>query len=468
MGSLIDKFITFAAKFIDLGASIQGGMLPVFEQVLEIGIKVVDMINALGEENIQAIASIAATTLVFTKLAGVFGTLILTLSRFVSAFGSMVVAMKSAGGVIGGASAMFTFLSTSITQALFQSKAMTGMVTSLTVALQTLGIKTALVSSAMKAMSVAFVTGARKGGILFGVKNALIAATNTLRKSQIASIGITRAAAVMQAVLAGNMTLTTAATYGLSAAFGVLSAAMGFLPQIIGAIVVGGALLVGVLGNADGAAGGLSKTVNGLLDVLRGIGSFLLSIFVPTWNFFVDVAEGVAFIADLLGKVFGEVELDLKSVNEILDDSTEEFERLADAVDKVREALDKLQAAEKLKTLGSIVIARSSNDISRGEARTLIEGAETAIAGAVEDDRFSEQKVDEESVVDNARAASESALDILPGSDPEAPEFNQTNVSQNYGDVNADPKEKEAMKRLIKDAMMEANTYRRQNDGFSG
>jgi hypothetical protein len=34
--------------------------------------------------------------------------------------------------------------------------------------------------------------------------------------------------------------------------------------------------------------------------------------------------------------------------------------------------------------------------------------------------------------------------------------------------VNADPKEKEAMKRLIKDAMMEANTYRRQNDGFSG
>lgn len=83
---------------------------------------------------------------------------------------------------------------------------------------------------------------------------------------------------------------------------------------------------------------------------------------------------------------------------------------------------------------------------------------------------FGSAKVDEEEVTRGAQRAAEAggqAIDRFTGQ-PSANLNYEDVTNNNVEEINARPEDKERLKRIVKDAMDEANTFRRQSDGYSG
>jgi hypothetical protein len=78
-------------------------------------------------------------------------------------------------------------------------------------------------------------------------------------------------------------TLALAASFLLGAVNAIVfNAALGGLPVLIGALVVGASLLVGAIGNLDGVTKGAKSSFEGLKKFAVALGDALLGLLVPT------------------------------------------------------------------------------------------------------------------------------------------------------------------------------------------
>jgi hypothetical protein len=479
LGAFVNEFIKFAAQLIKLGSSIQAGILPVLTELLEVGTEFVKMLNDIGSENIAAIASISGMILVFTKLAGTLNALIVLGSKVAGSLAGIGSSMISAKGATSTFVVGILGLAKAIKDALLESDALSTLLSTLSEKFGGVGrnvglfagglratagaMKSALIAGGplkalltglgglvsalstvmpflaftIESMAISFAAAAKSGGIWAGT----FAAINTLAKAVAIKLGIlttlTNIYGVASLLAAGNITLFQAAAWGLTGAMAALKAVMsGVVVPLLAMAAIGG-LVVGLLTNADKAAGGLSDTLSKFISVLKAIGSYLISLFVPIWNDLVTIIE---FVLTLLNPLIGLLtggKSGLRGLTQIFIDF---FKVVA-------------------------YVFRGIFDFVAGIASGITDILEYLNFKRA---NLSDAKITESQAEEAVGDAANKASDMVPGSGNNQYNFNQNNVSQNYGDVNADPEEKEQMKRLVKEAMMEANTYRRQDDGFSG
>ena len=83
-----------------------------------------------------------------------------------------------------------------------------------------------------------------------------------------------------------------------------LGSAVNFSIAPVLALAIAGGLLIGALTNLDKASGALGGSFQVLKDLLIGIGSFLLDIFIGTWNLIAGAIEGLIFIVEPIIDLF--------------------------------------------------------------------------------------------------------------------------------------------------------------------
>lgn len=252
--------------------------------------------------------------------------------------------------------------------------------------------------------------------------------------------------------------LASAASFLVGAASAVtlgtaLNVALAGIPAIIGAIVVASGLLVGVLGNMDGIAGGLKASFSTLKAVLRGLFDVIVTIGVPAWNLMVNAVEliinGLLLLPNLLIEA-------LKFIGLLGDDAS-----------ALKIAIDGLTIA--FSVLGDVVgfVVDLIADTLRGISG-LIDAVNKFIDFGGSGDQLSGLQTSESKVRENVSGVGDEPEkdDFATRPNPNLSIKNETN--NNVEQINARPEDKQRIKNLVKDAMEEANTFRRQKDAFSG
>jgi len=513
-GEFIRTFISFAADLIQIGASIQSGILPVITDFVAILEQVAEAILQIGTQNIANIAAGIGALLIADKVAASLAGLTSISIRVTDVFVDLSSNVSEASGVMGKFRAVLGSVSSATQMALLRLDGFRAIQKVLQAELVQLITTVGIGDEALASFGNAGTLSAIKLAILQAqtgrTEEAMEELIDDTEDATIKSLTFTQAlrgqAEALEEVeeesedaglsfdvtegklgkLAGTFVGTKIAFEGLRSrmsggmkrlrdesglvrkkagnasskleALGIAvggiakilsgaSLSIGALGTVAGIIIAGakaflafavvGTLLVGVLGNLEKASSGVKNSLSVIFKEFKALVGYLLEKFIPIWN---SVASVVALVFNLLGAFTEEG----NSLNGILNFT----------IGLIRGFVDVLFGFVQAFAAVFGFVASLFNDLLK------LLGAETVMTG-------DDLRVDKEDVRTGAAEAQSTAEDLV-GRDRQTPEFNQTNVSQNYGDVNADPKEKEAMKRLIKDAMMEANTYRRQNDGFSG
>lgn len=316
-----------------------------------------------------------------------------------------------------------------------------------------------------------------------------------------------------------GMKLYTAATGIATAAMAAFNAMTGGIPLLIGAIITAGAVLVGVLGNLGGITSAVGASFSTLQNILVGLADAMLSILVPVWNNLVGVfeiilapimgiirgisallgvfssgeGEGGGFISMLLsgfGAVADVVGQLLSVVNPIL-------AIIADAVESFF-FVPLMAVAELIKMIIGIVMSLVNSFMEIGIVKDIIaelvgwfqelgKVIDMIIGGAIDIINnlidtanlipgVNIEKLDGETT-QGARTSAKQVKENLDRESEESDEDIQTeanvemnfedNVEQNV-DVDADPEEREQLRRIVKDAINEANSLQRRREGHPG
>ncbi|AGM11351.1 tape measure [Halogranum tailed virus 1] len=303
-----------------------------------------------------------------------------------------------------------------------------------------------------------------------------------------------------------------------------LNAALGGLPLLLGAIVTGAALLVGAIGNMDGIVGGAKSSFEGLKNFAIALGQALLNFLVPYFNVLVDVFEmlmapvfaisdGLRLVIDTVLEAagaggdgasmmqkfanvmsfLGEVVSFLSPVFTVLGDILYEafiipFKIIATVLGVVIGLVaDLIGWLAKMATeTGFVDALLSAFDIlMRGLDAAiqlfvdLVNGAINAAnqipgvnigkigqGGGGAGGRFEDLKTTKAEVEENLERDSQENQNQTADTTPA--QFNFEENVENNTTVNARPEDNQRIKQMVKDAMEEANTFRRKKDAYSG
>lgn len=304
-----------------------------------------------------------------------------------------------------------------------------------------------------------------------------------------------------------------------------LNAALGGLPLLLGAVVTGAALLVGAIGNMDGIVSGAKSSFAGLKNFTIALGNALLNLLVPVFNLLVDIFEfllapvfaivdGFGLIIDAITKAagagkggasimerfgqamafLGEIVSYLSPVFSVLGDILYTafiipFKIIASVLGFVIGLVADLVGwlAKMAQETGFVDALLSAFDIlMRGLDAAikmfvnLVNGAIDAAnnipgvnigkigggAGGGASGRLSDLKTTKAEVQDNLQRDSKEPEGQTANTTPGV--FNIEENVENNTEVNARPEDSQRIKRMVEDAMEEANTFRRKKDAYSG
>lgn len=324
--------------------------------------------------------------------------------------------------------------------------------------------------------------GAGLAGTLSGLAGTATGLAGSLTLDAFTAQGLAASLRSVTASAWGSVTaLASTAAGALSSAAGFVTAtvsaisfgtalnvALAGIPALLGAVVAGGALLVGVLGNMDGITSALSGTFDALSGAVSAIGNLLLDVFVPTWNivtgilvtawrFFSALPAPIQAIVSPITLVDDALRLLGQGLNwvmkkfgqfgniagSIMDSIGKGFLNTVNnvvipAVNEIIKAYNKIPGVGNIDTIGDFEFGQGNNPlaVSRGD-----------LAGQTKDANVSNQMTKQPK-----------------------PEINY-NVDEGDNNVtieDARPEDTQRLKRLVKDSMEEANTFRRKKDAYSG
>lgn len=317
---------------------------------------------------------------------------------------------------------------------------------------------------------------------------------------------------------AGSMILAAASAL-------TLNVALGGLPLLLGAIVAGAALLVGAIGNMDGIVSGAKSSFAGLKNFAIALGNAFLNLLVPVFNVMVDIfefllapvfaivdgfgliidaitsaagaGEGGASIMESFGQAMaflGEVVSFLSPVFSVLGDILYEafiipFKIIAGVLGFVIGLIADLVGwlAKMAQETGFVDALLSAFDILMTGLDNAIKMFVNLVNGAIDaannipgvnigkigggggggaSGRLNDLKTTKAEVQDNLQKDSKEPQGQTANTTPA--EFNFEENVENNTEVNARPEDSQRIKRMVEDAMEEANTFRRKKDAYSG
>jgi phage-related protein len=222
---------------------------------------------------------------------------------------------------------------------------------------------------------------------------------------------------------------------------------------VLGALVGVGALVVGVLGNMEGVTSGLGATLQVLKDVTVGFLDLLLTVWVAAWNAAITVVMGTVKAIDSLLSAAIDFLPFTEKIKQGIDDISSAFGELFDffgnlpslassAFDEVAKAIEEFINAWPDWLKSAVGIEGEFSFQAPGEGIT----------------------VSKSDVVSGAEQTG-SAIGQLTGT--QATQFNYTeeNVNEYAQEINADPEDMESLRRVVKDAMEEADSLARRQQG---
>lgn len=236
---------------------------------------------------------------------------------------------------------------------------------------------------------------------------------------------------------AASFVTATAAAIGFGTA---INAALGGIPILLTAIIGGAALIVGVLGNIDNISGGLKSTWDGLQSAAEALFDSILTIGVPAWNLFVEILNTTIAVLMIIPNILTAIFQWLGLVGENSSFLGTIWEGLVATLSVFIEGLALvLSFLEDIwSTFNDIIGANAASGLRTSKADVRSNVTEQASGGPGDD--------------------------VTTRANPNLSVEN--NTTQNVENINARPEDKERLKGLVKDAMEEANTFRRRSQGF--
>lgn len=265
----------------------------------------------------------------------------------------------------------------------------------------------------------------------------------TLRKQMLLNLGVTKASTTSTWSFVKAKVASAASALGLSSALSVATlAAKAFWGAITGGILPAIVTLISVISVVMAAFmnwGGIVNFVKGLfggfLSFLKSYVQYIATVLIPIINFllvpFQFWWQVVGAITDAIGSLIGRLS-EMIPFGDSLNSVGSAFEMILKAIDKANIAAEKF--IELLNKIPGIDIEGPA--VNPEDVRSQIEGEGKDVTDT--DDIQTEPNVD---------------LSF------------EDSLEQNM-EVNADPEEKEQMKRVVKDALNEANATARRQEGM--
>lgn len=240
----------------------------------------------------------------------------------------------------------------------------------------------------------------------------------------------------------------------------VLNVAFGGLPMLLGAIAVGAGAVASALGLMGKEGGELAGVMSFLDGIMRGLMDLLVTVGIPVWNMLVEVAEWLLAPFILLNEVLtaigqyfgliGENGSFIVSFLKLLARTMGAIARIIEgALNMLLKVVDKLPGVNVSESLDSLKVNEEDvrGGLSEAQQRLNGPGRQAAAQGARATQR--DQR--------GAQAG-------MPAGQTQRVEHN-TEYNYRFGDFNMNAQDKAQVKRLVEEALEEANRSRRMRNG---
>jgi len=490
LAPVFQELLDFAVQLIDIGSTVLQGLLPVLVGVLAVGTQIASMLNNVEPQIIKNIAAIAALAVVTSRVIGIYKNLAAAIQTVIA--GTMLETLWT--GIAANAKAAYAGEITAATAAQRVSNLVTSMsigllktqarrLYSLVPAFGAASAATYAYAAAAWAAAIPTMILAAPLYVIIGALGALVAvgalAVGVLANMDSVTAGLHETLKLLKAGIMGIVSVFVGSFIdvfnsmkmmfeavmmpiravlngldGLAAAFGMTGSSGGMLSSIVAALKTGLELLLLPIEILFAAVGGLAKilgtilagSINVMFQVINGAIGAVMGLFNAFLNLIGIGGSVGGFFSSIMDGIKGLIDAILSlpdTIRGIADSISLLIQGMMNfVIDIINDLIQKIPKGIRdrigLGTIDRVDIVNEQDDMTR----------EDVTGGDGED--------------------AKSAQDDMAATRANEFNFSEENVNNVSQDINADPEDEEGLRRVVKDAMEEANAFNRRTQGHGG